>query len=271
MIVTDLKVRRISGRIGAEIEGVDLTRPLEDETYAALRLALVTHGVIVIRGQNLTAQQYEAFAARFGEVEEQTAEFIPTVDGTKTIAEIRKDPDMIRTIGGNWHTDQIERKHPCWGVMLLCRKAPEAGGDTCFTSMAAAYDSLSDGLKKTLDGLRAIHWDGDLQQRFQTGRPPKWRTSHPLVPTHPESGRKFLYISPGYTQTIEGWTAEESKGLLQHLYAVAESPEFGCRFRWEKDMLLFWDTYQTWHFAVNDYGYGERVMHRMAVKGPHIE
>jgi taurine dioxygenase len=266
-----LKLKRISGRIGAEIEGVDLASPLDEQTYAEIRRALVTYGVIALRNQKLTADQYVAFAERFGEIERQNGAFLPTADDSRKVAIVHKQPDMIRTIGGCWHTDQIERGRPAWGAMLLCRKAPEAGGDTCFASMAAAYDSLSAGFKESLDRLRAVHWDGALQQRFQTGRPPKWRTSHPLVPTHPESGRRFLYISPGYTLNIDGWTPEESEGLLRYLYSVAEDPAYGCRIRWEENMLVFWDTYQTWHYAINDYDYGERVMHRISVLGPHFE
>ena len=268
---TRLRIERMTPSVGALIHGVDLSEPLDDAAVATIRGALVDHGVIFFRDQSLTSEQYEAFAARFGEPTLPNSGIIPPLPGARWIAEVRKEEGRTRNVGGSWHTDQVYRPDPSWGTMLLCRQLPPTGGDTLFASMAAAYDRLSDGLKKTLESLRAVHSNVNVQARMNTGRAPDPDVLHPVVIRHPESGRKILYVSPSYTQRFEGWTEEESRPLLQHLYQHSQHPEFFMRWKWAEGSIAFWDNYQTWHFAVNDYAAGERVMHRIVVNGPPFE
>ncbi len=261
-----LKIRRVTTHCGAEILNVDLAQPQSAQTYQTIRQALVEHGVIFFRGQTLSAEQYIAFARQFGRPTVPDSGIIPPLPGYTEIAQVTKEPGRQRNIGGTWHTDQVYRVAPSWGTMLLARQVPEHGGDTLFSSMTAAYDALSDGLKRTLEPLRAVHSNAAVQARMQTGRAPAPEISHPVVLRHPESGRRILYVNPAYTVRFEGWTEEESRPLLEYLFRHGQRPEFFCRFNWEEGSLGFWDNYQTWHFAVNDYDAGERIMHRIVVE-----
>jgi taurine dioxygenase len=266
-----IRVERVTPAVGALIHGVDLSRPVAEDAVRTIRRALVDHGVVFFRDQQMDARQYEDFAARFGEPTLPSSGLIPKLEGARVIAEVRKDEGRSRNVGGSWHTDQVYRANPSWGTMLLCRKLPPTGGDTLFASMTAAWDRLSDGLKKTLQSLRAVHSNAGVQARMQTGREPDPEVTHPVMVRHPESGRPILYVSPGYTTRFEGWTEAESKPLLDYLFLHAQHPEFSMRWRWQEGALAFWDNYQTWHFAVNDYAAGERVMHRIVVNGPPFE
>ncbi|MFM9972185.1 MAG: TauD/TfdA dioxygenase family protein, partial [Burkholderiales bacterium] len=253
---SQIRVRRMTTHVGAEILNVDLSKPLGEENTRIVRKALVDHGVIFFRDQVIDSAQYEFFARQFGEAIRPKSNFIPELAGSEVISEVRKNEGKDKNIGGSWHTDQVFRAAPSWGTMLLCRQIPEHGGDTLFLSMARAYETLSAGLKKTLESLRAVHWNAAVQARMQSGKAPDPAVTHPVVIRHPESGRKILYVSPSYTTHFEGWTPEESRPLLNYLFRHAENPEWFCRFRWEKGSIAFWDNYQTWHFAVNDYDSG---------------
>ena len=266
-----IEVVPVTTHVGAEIRNIDLSQTQSAETIRQIRAALVQHGVVFFRNQSLDSAQYEALAHAFGKPVRPNSGIIPALAGTTVIAEVRKDPDMGRNVGGSWHTDQVYRPNPSWGTMLLCREVPRFGGDTLWASMSAAYDRLSPGLQKTLRGLRAVHSNANVQSRMNTGRAPDPDVVHPVVIRHPESGRRILYVSPSYTRNFEGWTEAESKPLLDYLYQQAQHPEIFCRFHWEKGSLAFWDNYHTWHFAVNDYEAGERVMHRIVVEGPPFD
>jgi taurine dioxygenase len=198
------------------------------------------------------------------------------------IAEVRKEPEQQRNIGNGWHTDHSYDEAPALGSMLYAREVPKTGGDTLFASMYAAYDALSDGLKATLEGLRALHSSrhvfgataaarrGDLNGRI---RNPEFATQdaiHPVVIRHPDTGRKVLYVNPGFTLRFDGWTEEESRPLLDYLYRHAARPEFTCRFQWREGSLAFWDNRSTWHFAVNDYHGERRLLHRITIEGERL-
>ncbi|MBL0419858.1 TauD/TfdA family dioxygenase [Ramlibacter sp. AW1] len=264
---SSLLIEPVTPAVGAEIRGVDLSQPLEAQTVRAIRQALVDHGVIFLRDQRIDRTQYEAFAECFGQPRLPDSGIIPPLPGSRFTSEVRKDEGRERNIGGSWHTDQVYRAQPSWGSMLLCRQLPPTGGDTLFSSLGAAYDTLSDGLKKTLEPLRAVHSNAAVQARMKTGREPDPEVAHPVVLRHPDSGRRILYISPGYTTRFEGWTEAESRPLLEYLFQHGQRPEFTMRWRWREGSIAFWDNYQTWHFAVNDYAAGERVMHRIVVEG----
>ncbi|MEZ5817057.1 MAG: TauD/TfdA family dioxygenase [Hyphomicrobiaceae bacterium] len=272
---TKLEIRPTSGALGAEILGLDLASPLPGDSVGALKGALAEHGVIFFRDQSLTPEQHIAFARNFGPI--NINRFFKADATHPEIAEVRKEPEQNRNIGGNWHTDHSYDQIPALGSILLAREVPPRGGDTLFACMAKAYETLSPGLQKTLEGLRAVHSSRHVFGRVQYGREMDGRLGnpeaatqdavHPIVLRHPASGRKVLFVNPSFTTRIEGWTEPESKGLLETLYAHARRPDFQTRFQWQSGSIAFWDNRATWHYAVNDYQGERRLMHRVTIEG----
>ncbi len=272
-----IRVEPVSRHVGAEIGGVDLSAPIADEALAEIRDAFGKYGVVFFRDQSLTPEQHVAVAQRFGPI--NVNRFFATVAGHPMIAEVRKEPDQTRNIGGGWHTDHSYDEAPALGSMLYAREVPATGGDTLFASMYAAYDALSEALKATLDGLRARHSSrhvfdpgamarrGDLTGRLRNAELATQNVVQPVVIRHPLTGRKALYVNPGFTLGFEGWSDEESRPLLDYLYRHAVRPEFTCRFHWRKGSLALWDNRSTWHLAVNDYHGERRLMHRVTIEG----
>jgi taurine dioxygenase len=273
-----LDIRPLGGTVGAEIHGLDLSRTLSEKDVRAVRSALFEHGVVFFRDQHLTPEQHIAFAERFAPI--NVNRFFAHATGYPMIAEVRKEPGQKANIGGGWHTDHSYDQIPALGSVLYAREVPPTGGDTLFASMYAAYDALSDGLKQTLEGMRACH---SSRHVFGAGNPrraksdlndriinPEFATQdavHPVVIRHPGSGRRALYVNPGFTLRFEGWTDEESRPLLEYLYRHASRPEFTCRFRWQPGSLAFWDNRATWHYALNDYQGERRLLHRITLEG----
>lgn len=275
-----IDVQRVSANLGAIIRGVDLTQPLDDRTYADIRAALNEHGVIFFRDQNIAPDHQMAFAERFGEIEVDPTALTGHPEGYPLICEVRKEPEQTRNTGGNWHTDHAFDPEPPLGSILLARELPDYGGDTMFASMYAAYDALSDGLKKTLEGMNAVHAKtnafvglsrereisaaqrADINAQFAARE-----AVHPVAPRHPETGRRLLFVNPTYTTRFEGWTEKESEPLLKYLFQHAARPEFTYRFQWEVNSIAFWDNRSVWHYALNDYHGERRLMHRVALKG----
>ena len=274
-----ISITPFSAAVGAVISGVDLREPLRDDELATMREALGEHGVLFFRDQELSPDHHIAFAERWGEI--NVNRFFSHVDGYPKIAEVLKEPGQTRNIGGGWHTDHTYDQEPAMGSMLYAREVPVKGGDTMFANMYKAYDALSDGMKEMLGSMRAVHSSrhtfGRAAKRYQTGDNdlegrignPDDATQdavHPVVITHPISGRKSLYVNGAFTTHFEGWTQEESAPLLAFLYQHGAKPEFTGRFRWEKGSLAFWDNRATWHYALNDYN-ERRYMHRITVEG----
>jgi len=272
-------LRPMSATTGMEVAGVDLRQPLPEETTRAIRRALCEWGVVTFRDQAIAPAQHLAFARRFGEV--PPSEFLVTAPGFPQIGEIRKEPDQTRNVGGNWHSDHSFDPVPPLGAVLYARELPARGGDTLFANMAAAYDSLSDGLRETLSSLRAVH---AKRNAFHADDRPERRPSaaqrarfdeeyagrecvHPVITTHPETGRRVLFVNPTYTVRFEGWTGRESAPLLQYLHAHATRPENTCRFQWREGSIAFWDNRTALHYALNDYHGARRLMHRAVVAG----
>jgi len=263
----------VSGAVGAEIRGIDLAEPINDETLTTIRRVLGDRGVVFFREQSLTPDQHISFARCFSSI--NVNRFFSHVDGYPEIALVEKAPHQTKNIGGGWHTDHSYDQEPALGSILYAREVPRYGGDTLFASMYAAYDALSDGLKRTLGGLRARHSSrhvfgverGDLKGRIGNPQLATQDAVHPVVNTHPESGRKALYVNPGFTLGFEGWTDDESRPLLDYLYRHSVNPEFTCRFQWQKGSLAFWDNRATWHYAANDYQGEHRLMHRITLDG----
>ncbi len=265
---------------GAEIGGVDLSRPLTGADLRAIRQALLDHGVIFFRDQTLTPEQHVAFAENFGPI--NINRFFAHVPGYPQIAEVRKEPEQKINVGGGWHTDHSYDQIPALGSVLVARELPALGGDTLFANMARAYEALSDGLKRTLEGLQALHSSrhvfgyqaavntsvvADVNGRVGNPEAATQDAIHPVVLTHPESGKKVLYVNPGFTVKFVGWTREESASLLNFLYKHAMRPEFSYRFQWREGSVAFWDNRSTWHFAINDYHGNRRLMHRITIEG----
>jgi taurine dioxygenase len=268
-----IQIKPLAGAVGAEIHGIDLSAPLSDPAFQTIRQTVAESGVAVFRGQHLTPEQHIGVARRFSGI--VVNRFFAHLEGYPEIALVVKEPHQTKNIGGGWHTDHSYDTIPAMGSMLYALEVPPAGGDTLFASMYAAYEALSDRLKHTLSGLRAVH---SSRHVFGLTRPemagrignPDLATQdavHPVVITHPESGKRALYVNPGFTLRFEGWTDEESQSLLGFLYQHAQRPEFSCRLRWQAGTLAFWDNRATWHRALNDYPGERRVMHRVTLDG----
>ncbi|MFV0295126.1 MAG: TauD/TfdA dioxygenase family protein [Hyphomicrobiaceae bacterium] len=273
---TKMEIKPTNGALGADVSGIDLARPLESEAIGELRQALGTHGVLFFRDQDISPDQHIAFARQFGDI--NVNRFFKATGTHPEIAEVRKEPDQTKNIGGGWHTDHSYDQIPALGSILLAREVPPRGGDTLFACMGRAYETLSDGLRKTLDGLNAVHSSRHvfgakaLAERGMGNRlgNPDAATQdaiHPVVIRHPISGRRILFVNPSFTTHFEGWTPEESKPLLDMLYNHAKRPGFQTRFQWKPGSIAFWDNRATWHYAVNDYQGERRLMHRITLEG----
>jgi len=281
MARSTLTVSPFSAALGAMISGVDLSQPLGDADFTTIRQAFLDHGVIFFRDQQLTPEQHLAFARRWAPID--INRFFKPVEGYPAIAEVRKETDQTTNVGGDWHTDHSYDKVPAMGSLLLVREVPPRGGDTLFANMAMAYEALSPGLRKTLDGLKAVHSTAhvfgaqggyakaaDLGGRIGNTAAVTRDVVHPVVIRHPDTGRRTLYVNSAFTTRFDGWTAAESAPLLKLLYEHASKPEFSCRFVWQAGSLAFWDNRATWHYALNDYHGHSRVMHRITVQGSPI-
>ncbi len=270
-----IDVRPVTDALGAEILGIDLAAEVGERQFAEISAAYDEFGVIFFRDQRLSPEQHLGFARRWGPI--NINRFFQPVAGYPEIAEVRKEPDQTRNIGSLWHTDHSYDVVPAMGSILYAREVPEVGGDTLFASMVKAYDALSDGLKRMLEGLKALHSSrhvfgqaGDRDEYGERIGNPELATQdalHPVVLRHPRTGLKALYVNPNFTLGIDGWSRAESQPLLDHLYRHAQRPEFTCRFRWRPGSIAFWDNLATWHLALNDYPGQRRLMHRITVEG----
>ena len=268
-----IEVRPIAGALGAEILGVDMARDLEDDVVAETRQAFLDNLVIFLRGHKATPQQQLAFAKRFGEpIEYPMLQGLPECPMITPVIKLEHERSNF---GGIWHSDTTYLSVPPMGSMLLALEIPPIGGDTMFANQYLAYESLSDGLKKTLEGLIGVSSSAKAdvtrtrEDRVKAaGAERKLLTAeHPIVRTHPETGRRALYTSDAHTSHIKGWTEKESLPLLEFLWAHQTRPEFTCRFRWEVGSLAFWDNRCAMHNPINDYHGYRRVMHRITLAG----
>jgi alpha-ketoglutarate-dependent taurine dioxygenase len=268
-----LKVEPLTGALGAEIHGVDLSQPLSAPVRGEVLQALYDHLVIYFHEQEgLTRERHIEFARTFGPL--QKIPHIFSVDGYPDVQIVRREPgESRRYVGEGFHADSTFMPTPPTTVTMHCIEAPEVGGDTAFANLQLAYDTLSEGMQKLVGGLRAVHSAARLfgsQARDPSKVMMKQmepadgdaEVTHPIVRTHPGSGRKSLFVHAAYTQRIDGLTREESAPLLQFLYQHCARIEFTCRVRWRKHMVLVWDNRCTHHSAIGDYDalrYLERV------------
>jgi len=283
MATSQIEVAPISGALGAEIHGVNLASELDDGTIADIRTALLENLVIFFRDQDLTPEKQLAFARRFGEPElHDFVEGMP--DHPEVIAIIKDADDAGYNFGGRWHTDVSYQERPALGSILYAVDAPPRGGDTLFANQYLAYETLSEGMRKLLDPLKAVHSaagsygpDGRAAKLGGNGYTRSMHVNpsdkaqeemlHPVVRTHPESGRKGLYVNEVYTERFEGMTVEESRPWLEYLFRRATFEPFTCRFRWETGSVAFWDNRCVQHYALNDYSGFRREMHRVTLGG----
>lgn len=268
-----IEVRPIAGALGAEVHGVEIARPLDGEVVAEIRQAFLDHLVVFFRDQKLTPQEQLAFARQFGQAMEY-----PQLKGLPEcplITPVIKREHERLNFGGVWHSDTAYLERPPMASLLYAVEIPPYGGDTLFANQYLAYETLSEGLKKILAGQVGVN--SSTKAEASRTREDRLRDAgaevkvlvgkHPVVRTHPETGRKALYVNGGHTTHFEGWTEQESLPLLDYLFEHQTRPEFTCRFRWEVGSLAFWDNRCTQHNPVNDYHGFRRVMHRVTLAG----
>jgi taurine dioxygenase len=268
-----IKVEPLAGSIGAVITGVDLS-DLDDETVSEIRRAWLAHLVVFFRNQQLDSDEYVAFARRIGEPVEYP--FVKGLDSHPEIIAVDKLPHETVNFGGVWHSDTVYLEQPPMATMLLAREVPPFGGDTLFANMYGAYESLSPGLRRMLDPLRAVNSSAladvskTREDRIRDAGyedEQQYVALHPVVRTHPETGRRALYVNPAHTASFEDMTEAESRPLLDHLFRHSTRPEFTCRFQWDVGSMALWDNRCAMHNPINDYHGYTRRMHRITLTG----
>jgi taurine dioxygenase len=269
-----LGVVPLAGALGAEISGVDLAADLDDDVVAELRRIWLEHLVVFFRDQTLGPDEFLAFARRLGEPVEYP--FIPGIDGYPEIISVTKLPHETVNFGGIWHSDTVYLERPPMATMLIAREVPPSGGDTMWANMYAAYESLSSGMQRLLGSLTAVNSSAladvsktreDRIREHGEGKEREYVAEHPVVRTHPETGRRALYVNPAHAARFVGMTEEESRPLLQYLFEHQCRAEFTCRFRWRPGSLAVWDNRCTMHNPINDYHGHTRRMQRITLAG----
>jgi len=273
-----IKVEPTSGVIGSEISGVDLSKPLDDETFDEIHRAWLEHAVVFFRDQALTPGEQAAFAERFGDL--ATYPFIEPLPEHPHVIPIIKEQETKMNFGGGWHSDMSYMEQPVKATMLYALEVPSKGGDTLFAGMTAAYEALSDGMKKMLDGLRAVFTASKVHgasgyyrgadhpmQKKKDATQEEARYLHPVVRRHPETRRKGLFLDAPHVERFEGMRIAESQPLMDFLCGHATSPPFTTRFRWHVGSLALWDNRCVQHYALNDYPGERREMNRITIEG----
>jgi len=264
--------------LGAEVTGVDLARPVDDGTAGELRDALAEYLVLFFRGQDITPADQVAVAGLFGPV--GTYPFAEPIAEHPQVIPIIKEAHQTTNFGGIWHTDTPYLEKPSLGSVLYAREVPQIGGDTMWASGYRAWETLSEGLRKTLSPLRAVqsaarnkaelrtdHLKDGAMRGHNAEAMDVQRAEHPVARTHPVTGRKSLYISPAHTTNFVGWTEAESAPLLDYLYRHMTTEENSCRFRWTRGAVAVWDNRCSLHYPLNDYHGQRREMHRVTIEG----
>jgi len=272
-----IDVQPLSGSIGAEILGVDLSQPLRDEVRREVHQAFLDHLVVFFRDQKLTPRELAGFARGFGPLDPH--HYLKGMQECPEILEIIREPTDRKVFAPGWHADVTWQATPLLGAMLYAVEVPPHGGDTLFANQYLAYESLSPGMQRMLDRVRAVHGTarvyGDKADEYTNvqnlkvdrKRAAQEQNVHPVARTHPETGRKALFVNSHYTLRFEDMTEEESFPLLNYLFAHATRPEFTCRFRWRLGSIAFWDNRCTLHTPIDDYFGSRRHMWRVTIGG----
>ncbi len=260
---TEMQVRPVSPSIGAAVTGIDV-RSLDDKGFAAVREAFRQHRLLVIKDQQLTPDDLMAWGQRWGEL--HVHPLTPHIEGYPPVQAI-ENKGKKTTLNEHWHTDMSFEPRPPMITMLHALEVPELGGDTAFADQHQAFESLSPGLRTMLDGVRAVHASEGLARIM--GKDPRKapRAVHPVFRTHPDTGRKALYVCRAFTQHFEDMTREESRGLLDFLFDRSVRPDFTHRHKWERGDLVLWDNRSLLHYAIHDHGDEARLLHRVTVVG----
>jgi len=275
-----LAARTISGTLGAEISGIDLRKPLAADDAAALRRAILDHGVVYLRGQELSLDDQLALARALGKPDVHP--IANAMEGFPEIIRVESPAGEGAFFGTSWHTDNSFFEKPSAMTILRAERVPVTGGDTLFASMEKAWEMLSEPMRRLLEPLQAVHsaaraYDpkttGDAKYRGET--PISYTYServyetneHPVVRTHPETGRQSLYVNPMFTERILGLNPHESEALLEMLHAHATRPDFTCRVAWEPGQVTIWDNRSVQHYAIDDYRDFDRVLYRVTLEG----
>ena len=270
-----MKIQKIAGSLGAEITGVDLSQGVSAALAQEIRAVFLEHLVIFFRDQHLSTSQFMALAQSMGEPVEYP--FVKGLEGYPKVIEVKKLEHERHNFGGIWHSDTTYLPQPPMGSMLYAQVLPPHGGDTIFANQYQAYDELSEEIKQRLEGLKGISSSAKAdvsktrEDRLKTdakeAKPSSIESHHPVVRTHPETGRKALYVNVAHTAGIVGMPPEQSEPLLQHLFQHQIKPEYTCRFQWRPGSLAFWDNRCTQHYPVNDYHGYRRILHRITLAG----
>jgi len=275
-----IEVHPISGALGAEITGVDLSQEVPQEVFDEIRRAFLENLVVFFREQKLTPAAQKAFGLRFGSL--NVHPFVKPLEDHPEVMPIVKAPDDRANFGGGWHSDMSFLDEPALGSMLYALETPRFGGDTLWANQYLAWESLSEAMQEMLGGLTAIHSpSGQYGPTGESARNNAKRQAmnvavteeaeteieHPVVRTHPETGRKALYVNPAFTMKFKGMTRRESRPLLRFLYEHCTQEPFTCRFRWSDGAMAFWDNRCTQHYALNDYQGQRRAMNRVTING----
>jgi taurine dioxygenase len=265
------RAKPLAGALGAEVQTAGSLADVSDADLAEIRDIWLKYSVIFFRDQPLAPKAFATFARRFGDVVHYP--FLKGLDEAPEVITVVKLEHETVNFGGLWHTDTAYLEQPPMATMLVAREVPEYGGDTLFASGYAAYDALSDGMKRMLEPLRAINSSTKAEKtRTREDRKPGeerqvLEAEHPVIRTHPETGRKSLYVNIGHTLRFADMTEDESAGLLAYLFEHQAKPEFTCRFSWKPGSIAFWDNRCALHNPINDYHGHRRIMHRVTLAG----
>ena len=267
-------IKRLSPSIGAELLDLDLKKPLSEDLKDEIYQALLVYKVIFFRDQDLSIEEHLEFANNFGELE-----IHPFANNDKQYPEVLKITHNEKNKGREnlWHSDVTWRLEPSLGSILRMKEAPKVGGDTLFADMYAAYEDLSDEMKEQLDGAVAVHDFEGFRIRLEKKGVSKEEIEdfnkkfpmpeHPVIRTHPDTGKKLIYVNAAFTKCIKDWEVEESSNMLKYLYSRASTPEYQCRFVWKDNSIAFWDNRSVQHYAASDYWPQVRKVERVTIIG----
>ncbi len=275
----DISIRPLTGVCGALIDGLQLSADLSNAAFDAIHQAFLDYGAVFFRGQTISLDDQLAFARRFGALERHP--IVEGMDEHPEIIKVVKPEGASAEFGTGWHTDNSFLEQPSMATILLGKKVPLYGGDTLFANQYLAYELLSPGMKKMLAGLTAIHsaryaytapqtqakYEGKAAMKYQWSESIFDEVEHPVVRTHPETGKKALYVNPMFTTRFKDMTEEDSRPLLDYLFERASRPDLCCRFAWQENSVAMWDNRCLQHYAVDDYRAFERIMFRITISG----
>ena len=274
---SEFEVRRLGAAAGAEITGLDLSQPMGNETFSKLNDALLSHHVLCFPDQSLSLEELRSFARCWGDLAVHPN--LRAMEGYPEIVGVERQPGDSGHLGSEWHNDTTSLEKPPMATLMYAKVVPPVGGDTLFANQYLAYEALSDGMRSMLDGLKAVHGDGRVagpraalnrRRTNKTDESDDWQetlNTHPVIRTHPETGRKALYVNIAYTKHFEDMSTAESQPLLDFLYEHSHRPEFTYRQRWKQNMVVIWDNRSLIHLALNDCPGHHRLMQRIQIKG----